>query len=214
MSNIPDTATHSRRFTGWQLAFFILLAVVISVGVTGVVVYRTLFPSAFTPVELSEREQARLDTKLNSLPGGGNRLEPEPYRESAANREISFTEKELNSLLANSPEMAQRFAINLSDNLASAKLLVSVPPDFPFLGGNTIAINAGLELAYESSRPIVVLQGVSVWGVPIPNAWLGGLKNVDLVQEFGGTQGFWRAFADGVESIQVEEGELHISLKD
>ena len=91
---------------------------------------------------------------------------------------------------------------------------MSVPPDFPFLGGNTIAINAGLELAYENSRPIVVLQGVSVWGVPIPNAWLGGLKNVDLVQEFGGTQGFWRAFADGVESIQVEEGELHISLKD
>ncbi len=36
VSNFPDTATPSRRFTGWQLAFFILLAVVISVGVTGV----------------------------------------------------------------------------------------------------------------------------------------------------------------------------------
>lgn len=214
MSDFPDTSTPSKLFTGWQLAFFILLAVVISVGVTGVVVYRTLFPSAFTPVELSEREQARLDSKLGSLPGGGNRLEPEPYRESDASREISFSEKELNSLLAKSPEMAERFAINLSDNLASAKLLVPVPPDFPFLGGNTIAINAGLELAYENGRPLVVLQGVSVWGVPIPNAWLGGLKNVDLVQEFGGTQGFWRAFADGVESIEVEEGELHISLKD
>lgn len=88
--------------------------------------------------------------------------------------------------------MAERFAIDLSDNLASAKLLLPVPPDFPLLGGNTIAINAGLELAYENGHPIVVLQGVSVWGVPIPNAWLGGLKNVDLVQE----------------------GELHISLKD
>ncbi len=214
VSNFPDTATPSRRFTGWQLAFFILLTVVISAGVTGVVVYRTLFPSAFTPVELSEREQARLYSKLGSLPGGGNRLEPEPYRESDARREISFSEKELNSLLAKSPEMAERFAVDLSDNLASAKLLVPVPPDFPFLGGNTIAINAGLELAYENGRPIVVLQGVSVWGVPIPNAWLGGLKNVDLVQEFGGTQGFWRAFADGVESIEVQDGELHISLKD
>jgi hypothetical protein len=37
-----------------------------------------------------------------------------------------------------------------------------------------------------------LLRGVSVWGESTPNAWLGGLKNVDLVQE----------------------GELHISLKD
>ncbi|MDP2141502.1 MAG: arginine N-succinyltransferase [Gammaproteobacteria bacterium] len=203
----------TRRFSGWQIAFFILLVIVIA----GFFTYRSLFPSAFRPVELSEREQARLDAKLESLPGGGGRsarLEPEPYRENAASREINFTERELNSLLASSPEMAERFAIDLSNNLASAKLLVDVPPDFPFLAGKTIAINAGLELSYERGQPIVVLRGVSVWGVPIPSAWLGGLRNVDLVQEFGGGQGFWSAFSDGVDSIQVTDGELQIVLKE
>jgi hypothetical protein len=28
-------------------------------------------------------------------------------------------------------------------------------------------------------------------GVPIPNAWLGNLKNVELAQEFSGNDGFW-----------------------
>ena len=59
-----------------------------------------------------------------------------------------------------------------------------------------------------------VLKGVSLMGVPIPGAWLGGLKNVDLVQEFGDAQGFWKGFADGVEDIRVEEGALRIRLKE
>jgi hypothetical protein len=87
-------------------------------------------------------------------------------------------------------------------------------PDFPVLGGKIIRVNAGLELAYRDSGPVVMLKGVSVMGVPIPNAWLGNLKNVDLVREFGGDRGFWRAFADGVEFIEVSDGELQIKLKE
>jgi hypothetical protein len=49
--------------------------------------------------------------------------------------------------------------------------------------------------------------------VPIPNAWLGNMKNIDLVQEFGGNKGFWKTFADGVEYIHVENGRLLIKLK-
>ena len=51
-----------------------------------------------------------------------------------------------------------------------------------------------------------------MWGVPIPNAWLGGLKNIDLVREFGGGEGFWKALADGIEDIRVQDGKLLIQL--
>ena len=51
-------------------------------------------------------------------------------------------------------------------------------------------------------------------GVPVPNAWLGGLKNIDLVSEFGDTQGFWKSFAEGVDNIRVEEGKLVVKLKE
>jgi hypothetical protein len=51
-------------------------------------------------------------------------------------------------------------------------------------------------------------------GVPMPNAWLGGIKNIDLVKEFGEDKGFWKAFADGVEDIKIKEGHLRIKLKE
>jgi hypothetical protein len=40
------------------------------------------------------------------------------------------------------------------------------------------------------------------------------MKNIDLVQEFGTERGFWQAFADGVEVIEVKEGKLRIKLKE
>ena len=110
--------------------------------------------------------------------------------------------------------MAQRLAIDLSDNLASAKLLIPVDPEAPILGGKTIKVTAGMELAYANGKPIIILKGVSLWGVPIPNAWLGNVKNVDLIQEFGNDEGFWKAFADGVDLIEVREGKLRVILKE
>ena len=102
--------------------------------------------------------------------------------------------------------------IDLTDNLASVKLLVDLDPDFPFLGGKTLKVSSGTELSYTDNRPVVVMKGVSVWGVPIPNAWLGGLKNIDLVKEFGSSEGFWKSFAEGIEDIRVEDGKLLIQL--
>jgi len=82
------------------------------------------------------------------------------------------------------------------------------------LGGKTIRVTAGLELDYRNRNPVVILRGVSVMGVPLPNAWLGNLKNVDLVREFGGTAGFWQSFSAGIETIAIEDGRLLIELKE
>ena len=109
--------------------------------------------------------------------------------------------------------MADKLAIDLSDNLASARLLIPLDPDFPMFGGKTLKLNAGIEIAFKNERPIVKLRGVSAWGVPVPDAWLGNLKNVDLVNEFGGQQGFWKSFADGIEYIEINEGKINVKLK-
>lgn len=202
-----------------------ILTIAISVGVTIWVLNYYLFPKQFTPVELSDREESILEKKLNSFGIFGavkkdspqqdaSVLTPEPYTEEGADRNVGLTEKELNALLAKNTNLAERLVIDLADDLASGKLLIPLDPDFPILGGKTIKVSAGLKLAYKDSRPIVILKGVSVMGVPIPNAWLGNIKNVDLVKEFGGKEGFWKAFADGVENIHVEEGSLHIELKE
>lgn len=210
-----------RRFGVTALIITVVVTVLVTAG--GIWVFTYLYPRQFRPVELSAKEQRVLTQKLDRLgamQGGApvsneqQPLEPERYEEDDAKRQISLTERELNALLAHNTDLATRLAIDLSDDLASAKLLIPVEDDFPVLGGKIIRVNAGLELAYRDASPVVVLKGVSVMGVPIPNAWLGNLKNVDLVREFGGDRGFWRAFADGVEFIRVADGELQIHLKE
>lgn len=218
-------------FSGKQVALFLLIAVLLAVGLTFWFLRTYLYAPPLEPVTLSQKDQRRLDEKLQVLGldpvdvlpdarrspdrfDADGRLIAERYTESSGNRTVRLTEKELNALVASSPDLARRFAIDLSSNLASAKLLIPVDPDFPVLGGKTIRVTAGLELDYRDQNPVVILRGVSVMGVPVPNAWLGNLKNVDLVQEFGGRPGFWRSFAAGVDTIAIEDGRLLITLKE
>ena len=188
-----------------------------------------IFPAEIKPVKLSSNEEQTLNEKLERLDSlqqllvsskdhnssvREDPLKPQPYKENVSKRQIVLSEKELNALLARNTDLAKKLAIDLSDDLASAKLLLPMDEDFPILGGKTLKVEAGLELAYGDGKPIVMLKGVSILGVPLPNAWLGNLKNVDLVKEFGGKQGFWNAFAAGIGKIEIAEGKLRIHLKE
>ena len=224
------------RRSGMRIFLIVLATIIVTAGVTYWVLRTWIFPSEFTPVKLSVQEEQVLNQKLERLDGlqttntrgyakarqnkqaqaapEQEYLEPEAYSEEGADRSITLSERELNSLVAKNTDLARKLAIDLSDNLMSAKLLIPVDEDFPIMGGQILKVRAGLELAYRDSRPIVVLKGVSVMGVPVPNAWLGGLKNIDLVEQYGADAGFWKAFADGVEHINVADGSIQIQLKE
>lgn len=226
----------ARPSSGFKITLIVVAVAIVTSVITVWLTTTYLFPKEFKPVKLNDREERVLNAKLAQLdpargrsevkPGkqGDNSqvvsskrsapLTPERYNEAGASRQIKLSERELNALLARNTNLAHKLAIDLSEDLASAKLLIPLDPDFPFLGGKTLRVSAGLELRYDDRNPVVVLKGVSIWGVPIPNAWLGGLKNVDLVKEFGAQSGFWQAFAAGVENIRVEEGNLSIKLKE
>ena len=233
-----------KGFSGLQVFGIVIGVMVFTVLGTLFAAHAWLFPKPFTPVVLTQREEQQLERKLERFenmadksaaakpdpvnkkeqvnsgpvqageltPSGS--LKPEAYSEKGASREINLTEREINSLLARNTDLARKVAIDLADDLVSLKIIVPVDPDFPMLGGKTLRVRAGAELAYRDRRPIVKLRGVSVMGVPVPNAWLGGLKNIDLVREFGADSGFWKTFADGVETINVRDGRLYIKLKE
>lgn len=213
------------------IAGIMLLTILVTVLVTYFVLTRYLFPQSFEPVTLSQQEQAVLDQKLQRFESAAigaesgsstasnstsstDELTPEKYSEVGASRLVELSERELNGLLASNTDLAERLVIDLSENLASGKLLIPLDPDFPLMGGKTLKITAGMELAYRGDKPVVVLRGVSVMGVPLPAAWLGNMKNVDLVQEFGASPGFWKSFADGVENVRVSEGKLVVQLRE
>ena len=214
----------------WLKIFgIVVVASVVSTLVALCAVYFYLFPGSFTPVTLSASEEQVLESKLERLDStqrsqtlhkGRNKtqkengMQPERYAETDANREIILTERELNALLAKNTDLASKLAIDLSQDLASAKLLIPLDEEFPLLGGKTLKVTAGLKLASRDKKPVVALRGISIWGVPIPNAWLGNMKNVDLVQEFGDQHGFWGAFADGIDEVEISDGQLRVRLKE
>lgn len=229
---VPAPAV-KRGFSGSQVALIVLLAMLVTAGLSYWFIRTYVVPADFKPVELSVKEQTKLDSKLRVLGvdprellpqakrvekveqlDADGRLVPEAYSEDAQKRHVQMSERELNAMLASNPDLAKRFAVDLSDDMASAKLLIPVDPDMPMLGGRTLRVNAGVEISYRDEQPVVILRGVSIMGVPMPQAWMGNLKNVDLVEQFGGGPGFWNTFAAGIEMIEIADGELNIKLSE
>jgi len=223
------TDRSSQRFSGKQVLLFVGLAVFATALVTAWWVNQYLYAATFEPTRLNESEQHSLDRKMAQLrkvdesgsssskpqvssPGGP--LEPEPYTEEGASREIQLTEREVNSLIAKDAEMAKHVAVDLADNLVSVKLVVPVTEEMPIVGGKTLKLNFGVELSYADGKPVVAMQGISLGGVPLPSAWWGDIKHINLVEEFGGPGGFWDQFAKGVQDLKVQDGQLRITLKE
>lgn len=224
-SNLPV----KNGIRGIHIFWIIIVTILVTAAITFWIVRSYIYAKDFEPVELNAKEQQTLNSKLRLLGYEPEQqapaeqpaketdeqwLRPEKYSEANGKRQVAFTERELNAMLASNTELAKKLAIDLSDDLISSRLLVPVDPDFPVLGGKTLRVSAGVEMAFRDAKPVVILKGVSIMGIPIPNAWLGGLKNIDLVSEFGDDTGFWSSFAKGVDEIHIEEGELKVSLKE
>ncbi len=240
MTELNNELKDTKKFGCLQVVGIVLLTALITTAITLWVAKTYIFPSQFTPVVLSGHEEQLLSEKLNSFgfsmePDSQQNfsekkpvnnktkesvedlnatLQPEAYTEKGAIRDILFTERELNAMIAKNTDLATKVAVDMADDLISARLRIPLDQDFPMFGGKVLRAAAGLELAYRNGQPVVVLKGVKLMGVPIPNAWLGGLKNIDLVHEFGGNEGFWQLFADGVETIETQNGQLKITLKE
>jgi hypothetical protein len=227
--NILEPAAKKFRFGLLQVLGIVAVVIIVTALLTAWWVKHYIYASKFTPTILTGKEQAVPDSKLAKMEVTANKapvvpkekkhdkgasLEPEAYSEEGGKREMSLTEKELNALIANNPEVAQRVAIDLSDNLISVKLVVPIDEEILVLGGKTLRLNLGVISRYENGRPVIALKGVSLGGIPLPNAWLGNLKNKNLVKEFGAEAGFWKLFSDGVADLKVEKGGILIKLKE
>lgn len=206
----------------WTIALLVLLAAAVLVAVW---IRQNVYASKFTPVTLTREEKVVLQDKLARLrqeepfPAPfeavpGKPLSPEPYTEAGANRQIQLSERELNGLIAGTPDVARKVAVDLADELISVKLVLPVEDEVPVLGGKTFRIHMGLAIRYEGEKPYVALKGVSLGGIPMPNAWLGYLKDVNLVEEFGSGDGFWKIISAGVRTIEVRQGRMRITLKE
>jgi hypothetical protein len=221
-----------RQFGCGQVIIIMLLTGLVSAGGMFWWAKRYFYAKELAPVALSTEETQQLDRKLQRLekaamggdfpeaPSEGQVLDnadqdpnAEAYSEVGANREIELSERELNALIAkNDPDAAKHFAVDLSKDLVSLKVIVPVDDDAPIVGGRTIRIKMGVGAKYDAGKLQLVLRGISLGGIPMPSAWLGDLKGKDFIQEFGENGGFWKQFSDGIEHLEVLNGRIKVKL--
>lgn len=218
--NSPVKTDRSSRLAWLVVVLLILLLL------AGAWIAYLLQAQRHAPVTLTPQEQQALDLKLEALrdaavgdpgpqrvpelpgdPAEGRVLVPEIYAEDPDRRRIRFTERELNAAIARDPALAGRAAVRLTPGQVSASFLLDVPEDLPLLGGRSLRVRTGLQLLTQDARVQARLLGISVGGVPLPGAWLGGWKGADLLATSG-----LGGLGAGIEALEVREGELELLL--
>lgn len=157
------------------------------------------------PVELSQKEKEVVAEKVEAI------QKPEDPKYEKGTKEIVLTERELNGLLNENTSLGKSVSFELATNAIHARVETDLDPDLPLIGGKHLKARARFLVGKEPGKPAFVLDDVTVWGVSLPNDWLGGLKGHDLLGEtIGGKNGK----IAGVEEFKVETGKLVIRLKE
>ncbi len=152
------------------------------------------------PVVLSPQEKAVVEAKVEAI-----QKPAEPVYEKGS-KDIILTERELNGLLNQNTTLGESLKFELVTNAIHARLETDLDPDLPILGGKRLKARARFLVGGTAEKPAFVLDDLTVWGISLPNDWLGGLKGQDLLGEaLGGGIG-------GVEEFKVERGKLTIRL--
>ncbi|MBC8126797.1 MAG: hypothetical protein H8M99_06600, partial [Gloeobacteraceae cyanobacterium ES-bin-144] len=77
------------------------------------------------------------------------------------------------------------------------------------VGGKHLKAHARFIVSEIPGKAAFILDDVTVWGVSLPNDWLGGIKGRDLIGEILAAKNGKIA---GVKEFKVEPGRLIISL--
>jgi hypothetical protein len=212
----PPRPSNKKGLSVKQVLLLMLGVILLTALVVILVIRFWLYPQPFKPIQLNPKEQQSLEYKIEYLESASSSpagpVQPLRVSEQELSREIIFSEREINSLLP--AEWMGRLALAFDKDLISLRLLLPLDPDFPLMGGQTLRLGLKAELAYRQGRPVILLKGVSLMGVPLPNAWLKGKKNIDILEELGTESGFGKLLAEGLEDIQVRRGALYILLRE
>lgn len=156
------------------------------------------------PVQLSPQEITAVEAKVEA-----SQTPPEPTYERGG-KEIILTERELNGLLNKNTSLGNTVSFQLATNAIFARVETDLDPDLPIVGGKRFKARARFLTSGSPGQAALILDDVTLWGISLPNDWLGGLKGRDLLAEIlgGGADGG----IPGVEEFKIEPGRLMIRL--
>jgi hypothetical protein len=208
----------------------LLLLVVATVALTVWWIQRPI-----KPVVLSAQEKARVDEKLRLAggdahppPGRGPGAAPPPSQTSAGtntdrapdrtyvpgSKMFKLTEREINGLLNANTDLGKTVRLEFARDAINAYVVVPIPQDFPVGGGKMFRARSRFRMSLgNDGAPYAILDDVTVFGVSLPKAWLGGLKGENLLDQATGQRN-GRPVLRGIKSLRVEPGALVLEVED
>jgi hypothetical protein len=166
------------------------------------------------PVQLTAEEKVVVQQKVEAIQQVEKPAEAKPAEPTyeKGKKEIVLTERELNGLLNEHTTLGQKLKLELATDAVHARYETDLDPDVPVVGGKKLKAKARFLIKTTEGVPSLVLDDLTLWGVSLPNEWLGQLKGKDILGEIlGGGKGGKIA---GIEEMKVSSGELKIKLKD
>lgn len=182
------------------------------------------------PVVLSPREKTVVDQKLEHLQAGSSpkpgspssRLNdrtstsssPPENRYVPGSKVVKLTEREINGLLNANTDLGKSVRLEFDKDAINAYLVVPIPQDFPIGGGKMFRARGRFRLSIgNGGEPYAMLEDVTVFGLSLPRAWLGGLKGENLLSQAAGQRNGTPVLR-GIKSLRVEPGALVLEVED
>ncbi len=228
MKNLPVTeaappAPIRRRWLLWGCGGLLVLLLIIAATVA-----LTLWwiQRPIRPIVLSAAEKAKVEEKLQHLGGGSDPRpgrpsarvavpKPEPDRTyTSGSKSLQLTERELNGLLNANTALGQTVRFELGRDAINAYLAIPIPQDFPIGGGKMFRARGRFRVSLSNDQaPYAILEDVSILGLSLPKAWLGGLKGENLIADAVGERN-GKPVLQGVKSIRVIPGAIVLEVED
>lgn len=204
----------------WKRRVLVVCATILACsGITAAAtawwVKRNIYASPLKPVLLSASEKSALDGKLNNLGIAGETASQAEAAERKADEErrtLVLTEKELNAFL-DSQGLGQQVRVDLQDGAASVTALIPMADDIPAVGGTTLRLKVSLSAGMIPGDKFAFrVTDVSMGGIPLPNAWLGDIKGVNLLADGIENDPAMKRFLAGIRELKIESGAIRVLL--
>ena len=212
-----------RRWLLWGCLTLLGLVVIIIATVAITVWY---IQRPIKPVALSATEKAVVEKKLDRLDEASRSAIPAPKTKDPqtqpeedrlyvrGSKELRLTERELNGLLNANTDLGNTLRFELARDAINAYVARPIPQDVPVLGGKMFRARGRFRLSLtKGAEPYAILEDVTVFGVSLPKAWLGGIKGENLLADAMG-KNHGNPVLQSVKSLRVEPGALILELAD
>jgi hypothetical protein len=127
---------------------------------------------------------------------------------------LKLTEREINGLLNANTDLGKSVRLEFATDAINAYVAVPIPQDFPVGGGRIFRARGRFRVSLgNDATPFAILEDVTVFGLSLPKAWLGGVKGENLIGQAMGERNGKPVFR-GIKSLRVEPGALVLEVED